>query len=85
MSIFLTRLSGFTEHIYSTRVFSAYFGKRSLVILGIFIDKNAQFGNFYIDKMVHFGKILCTLILLNQLIFLYQYSEINTSYSPCER
>jgi len=53
--------------------------------LGIFIDKNAQFGNFCIDKMVHFGKTLCALILLNQFIFLYQYTEINTSYSPCER
>jgi len=67
------------------RGFSAYFGKRSLVILGIFIHKNAQFGNFCIDKMVHFGKILCAPILLNQFIFLYQYTEINTSYSPCER
>jgi len=36
--------------------------------LGIFIDKNGQFGNFCIDKMVHFGKILYALILLNQKI-----------------
>jgi len=28
---------------------------------------------------------LCALILLNQFIFLYQYTETNTSYSPCER
>ena len=67
------------------RGFSAYFGKRSLVILGILIDLNAQFGNFCIDNMVHFGKILRALILFNQFIFLYQYTEINTSYSPCDR
>jgi len=53
--------------------------------LGIFIDLNGQFGNFCIDKMVHFGKNMCALVLLNQFIFLYQYTEINTSYSPCER
>jgi len=66
-------------HVLAGRGFSAYFGKRSLVILGNFIDKNAQFGNFCIDQMVHFGKILCALILLNQFILLYQYTEINTS------
>ena len=64
------------KNVARPRVFSAYFGKRSLVILGIFIDKNAQIGNFCINKMVHFGKILCALILLNQFIFLYQYCEI---------
>jgi len=58
---------------YYIRGFSAYFGKRSLVILGNFIDKNAHFGNFCIDKMVHFGKILCAQILLNQNILLHAY------------
>ena len=67
------------KQLYIGRGFSAYFGKRSLVILGIFIDKNAQYENFCINKMVHFEKILCALILLNQFILLYQYTEINTS------
>jgi len=63
---------------------SAYFGKRSLVIWEFLSTKMPNLGIFLSIKF-HFGKILCALILLNQFIFLYQYTEKNTSYSPCER
>jgi len=67
--IFLNRQLLF-KYSGNSRGFSAYFGKRSLVILGIFIDLNAQFGNFCIDKMVHFRKILCSLVLLNEFFYI---------------
>jgi len=79
IAIFLFICCTFLEKLHLTGVFQPTLGKGVWSFWEFLSTKMPNLG------MVHFGKILCALILLNQFIFLYHYTETNTSYSPCER